>query len=187
MEGVRIEMTIENASRNRRWPGLIVVLVLTSVVLGFGLYSMFLRGKRISVETYPSSFSDRFDAYILSEVRISDCFPLRLEDIADFQWDRVYIFQPYTPDSEIQRSLEMKVQFVPNRIQHNDVYSLLVFVKDGRIVTAVETAIAVVEFRYDGTRVFERANAVFLVRAVTLVDTRGGLHQATYISNLDCP
>jgi hypothetical protein len=187
MKGVRIEMTIENSHRNRRWSGRIVVFVLTSAILGLGLHFMFLRAKRIPVETYPSIFSDRFDAYILSELKISDCFPLRLEDITDFEWDRVYIFHPYTPDSEMQRSLGMKVQFVPNRIQHNDAYNLLVFVKDGRIVTAVETALTVAEFHYDETRVFERANADFRVRPVTLGDTRGGFHEATYISNLDCP
>ena len=65
--------------------------------------------------------------------------PLRLAEATSFEWDRVHVFGPYTPASEIERSLGFRWGGAnDSEISTSDVMALVVFVRDGEVVKAFE-------------------------------------------------
>jgi hypothetical protein len=64
---------------------------------------------------------------------------LSLKDVTDFDWDEVYVFNPYTTHEEIESQLGFKWSD-GDRIDlgSRDDINLLVFVKDNRVVQYLE-------------------------------------------------
>ena len=61
--------------------------------------------------------------------------PLRMADATPFAWERLYVFAPYTPAEEIQRELGFAwPEARRTGIEERDGVTLLVFVKDRRVV-----------------------------------------------------
>jgi hypothetical protein len=61
---------------------------------------------------------------------------LNMMEIISSDWDRMYVFGPYTPESKIQEVLgfELKENF---RIDERDDINLLVFVKDNNVIQLI--------------------------------------------------
>ncbi len=64
---------------------------------------------------------------------------VRLKDLTDFEWDRVYVFTPYTSAEEIRRALGFtQSQRVDTSIEMLDSFNLLVFTNARKVVGYVE-------------------------------------------------
>lgn len=64
---------------------------------------------------------------------------VHLREATEFEWDRVYIFTPYTPVTTIDRALGFKWhQARRTGIQYHDHFNLMVFTKAGDVVGYVE-------------------------------------------------
>jgi hypothetical protein len=65
--------------------------------------------------------------------------PLKLADVTDFAWDRLYVFPPYTPTAAIQRDLGFAWPEADRTgIDERDGVTLLVFVANRHVVRSVE-------------------------------------------------
>lgn len=61
--------------------------------------------------------------------------PLKLSESADFAWDKVHVFAPYTPSEAIQKDLGFAwAEAGRTGIDSRDDITLLVFVKNKRVV-----------------------------------------------------
>lgn len=61
---------------------------------------------------------------------------LVMADLTDFDWQRLYIFAPYTTQKQIDRSLGFEWPD-PEGIELHDTFTLLAFVNDGEVVSYV--------------------------------------------------
>ncbi len=92
---------------------------------------------------------------------------IRLADLTNFGWDKVYIFHPYTPITTIDAELgsaSAEVRHIP--IDMSDSFNLLVFTQDGKVVSYLTYPTHLGEFssRYSvkhGRKGFSRNEAVF--------------------------
>lgn len=59
-----------------------------------------------------------------------------LESITDFNWDRLFIFKPYTPIADIDSTLGFKWEEAHStRIEQSEGVNLLVFVDRGKVIS----------------------------------------------------
>ncbi|RKD25916.1 hypothetical protein BEP19_03020 [Ammoniphilus oxalaticus] len=64
---------------------------------------------------------------------------IEFKEIADFPWDRMFIFPPYTPVETINEELGVSWSKVGSTgIQNRDDINLIVFVKDNKVVRYLE-------------------------------------------------
>jgi len=76
----------------------------------------------------------RLGARIAAEVQRGDGTELRMQDLASFEWTRLYIFRPYSMPEEIER--ELVFTWPEGRLVHmesRDDATLLVFVKGNEV------------------------------------------------------
>jgi hypothetical protein len=60
---------------------------------------------------------------------------ITVRDLTDFRWDELFVFGPYTPIEQIERTLRTPApQLVNNHLERHDTFNLLVFRAAGRIV-----------------------------------------------------
>jgi hypothetical protein len=65
--------------------------------------------------------------------------PFRLASVTSFEWDRVYVFGPYSTPEQIREQLGFDWPAAEDsKIEDADWMNLLVFVRDGRVVHAYE-------------------------------------------------
>jgi len=105
-------------------------------------------------------------ARIAAEVRRGDGTVLRMQDLATFEWTRLYVFPPYSMPEEIDRALGFS--WPEGRLVHmesrNDA-TLLVFVKGGEVQRHVAHKRGQGDFAELGQPGgYSRADAVFRVR-----------------------
>jgi hypothetical protein len=66
----------------------------------------------------------------------------RLSSVTDFEWDRAYVFAPYTPTGKISRELGFEWDGAEDSsIEKSDFVHLLVFVDDGDVALAFDHGI----------------------------------------------
>ena len=64
---------------------------------------------------------------------------VKLQSITTFQWDKFYVFTPYTPIEKIHKTLGFNCpRAVKSGINHRDDINLLVFVKDRKVIQHLE-------------------------------------------------
>lgn len=85
--------------------------------------------------------------------------------IAPFSWTRLYIFAPYTPPDRITAILGFPSPGASGAINRSDFISLLVFVRDGRVVESIEQPRSQGDFAtVHDTAGYARDSAQFVVR-----------------------
>lgn len=94
---------------------------------------------------------------------------LKLEEVTPFDWDKVYLFPPYTPHKIVTQALGNAVD--PRGIRERDDISLLVFTKGEAIIHVAEVSTGFCAFKYPDcfphTKVafgIDRGAAVFRIR-----------------------
>ena len=86
-------------------------------------------------------FSSRFVAEVERKRSRDSAVEIRLKDLTDFTWDRVYIFNPYTPTEKIDKDLG----YIWQSAGHTSIYTLdaiilLVFTNAGKVVFYVSNS-----------------------------------------------
>ncbi|CAN5794839.1 hypothetical protein BH20ACI3_BH20ACI3_06090 [soil metagenome] len=88
----------------------------------------------------------------------------RMRDLTPFEWERVYVIQPYTPPETINQKLGFEWAGAKrSAIQSIDTIRLLVFVKAKKVVAAVEYKVWNGFFKGDGGRGYSIEEATFVV------------------------
>jgi len=60
---------------------------------------------------------------------------IRISDFTDFNWERVFIFEPYTPDAKVEEALKFSYPDVKKfNLSSSDTFWLIVFTKGQRVV-----------------------------------------------------
>jgi hypothetical protein len=88
-----------------------------------------------------------------------------LKDISEFDWDSVFIFPPYTSQSEINQALGYEWKDSQKTgISSDDTINLMVFVEGGEVKRYCRVSRKVADFRLPaGKRSFDRFQARFAV------------------------
>jgi len=92
-------------------------------------------------------------------------------DLTDFDWDKVFVFGPYTSPGTIQSDLGYEwPEATRTNIQESDGIALVVFVRDGRVTEHFSVPRSIADFTdLDRKHVFPREEAVFAVGRLTEV------------------
>jgi hypothetical protein len=63
---------------------------------------------------------------------------VKVRSLTNFQWDKMYVFTPYTPIAEINRTLGFEWEDAASTgIDRRDDINLIVFVNNGKVVTLI--------------------------------------------------
>ncbi|UTE76628.1 hypothetical protein [Rossellomorea sp. KS-H15a] len=74
---------------------------------------------------------------------------IEIHSIADFKWDKAYLFPPYTSQESIEKKLKVEYEDSNNISNRDDIY-LLVFLHEGRVVQYTEINRQKADFTTDG-------------------------------------
>ena len=93
----------------------------------------------INTREQRQKFSGRLAAKVERKWGSDNVVEIRLKDLTDFTWDRVHIFNPYTPTEKIDKDLG----YVWQSAGHTSIYTLdaiilLVFTNKGKVVFYVD-------------------------------------------------
>ncbi len=78
-----------------------------------------------------------FEKSIYSMVKDRTNREIEVNSIADFKWDKAYLFEPYSPEEHIEKQLGVEYDD-PSHISSRDDIYLLVFLKEGKVVQYAE-------------------------------------------------
>lgn len=114
------------------------------LVIGCTLLILFVLGvlyflRYMNAREQRQSFSRKLAAAVEKKRSNDNVVEIRLKDLTDFTWDRVHIFNPYTPTEKIDEDLG----YVWQSAGHTDIYTLdaiilLVFTNNGKVVFYVD-------------------------------------------------
>jgi len=93
---------------------------------------------------------------------------LTISAITDFQWDKLFIFSPYTPVEKIHAQLGHNwAEAEKTHIDSSDTFYLLVFVKDGKVVRYFKLPRTIGDFQgMEARNVFTPGDDEFEVKSV---------------------
>ncbi|OAT81921.1 hypothetical protein A6P54_10435 [Bacillus sp. MKU004] len=57
--------------------------------------------------------------------------------LTDFEWDQAFLFEPYTPEEQMEKELGVEFEDPSNLRSRDDIY-LLVFMDDGKVIQYAE-------------------------------------------------
>ena len=104
----------------------------------FGVAACLAAVAAVLVWTRGSLADEGLARRIESEARKGAGTVVRLDDLTDFAWDRVHVFDPYASQATIDRGLGFAwPEAKRTGIGDSDGVALLVFVKDGSVVRYV--------------------------------------------------
>jgi hypothetical protein len=84
-------------------------------------------------------FKKRLTAAIARKRETTEQVSVNLKELTDFEWDRVYVFTPYTPLEQVNDTLGYIWPHAKSiRIDARDDINLIVFTADGQVVDYVE-------------------------------------------------
>ena len=84
----------------------------------------------------------------INEQRKTNSATVRLKDVTDFEWDKIYVFPPYTTVKEIHTALGYDWEEATNTgIEMFDSYNLLVFTRLGKVVGYLKYPLNLGDFR----------------------------------------
>jgi hypothetical protein len=78
-----------------------------------------------------------FEKSIYSMVKDDNNREIEVDSIADFKWDKAYLFEPYSPEEHIEKQLGVEYDDPSNISSRDDIY-LLVFLHEGKVVQYAE-------------------------------------------------
>lgn len=78
-----------------------------------------------------------FEKSIYSMVKDDNNREIEVDSIADFKWDKAYLFEPYSPEEHIEKQLGVKYDDPSNISSRDDIY-LIVFLHEGKVVQYAE-------------------------------------------------
>jgi hypothetical protein len=113
---------------------------------------------------FPNTLGDS----ICRAVKSRPADPIKLADVAAFDWDKVYILGPYTNSQDTTKLLGFEWKGVHRTgIVHSDGFEVLVFVKSGQVVEWLRHPRGCGDFEYSKERkqnfVLSRNEALFSV------------------------
>ncbi len=101
---------------------------------------------------------------LISTVKQGSGTVFRMRDLTPFEWERVYVIQPYTPPETINQKLGFEWAGAKrSAIQSIDTIRLLVFVKGKEVVADVEYKVWNGVFEGDQGRGYSVEEATFVV------------------------
>ena len=107
------------------------VAVFVCVVIAGAWAASWVLGVRV--------WRDSVSRRIAERVASDDGRPIDLTELADFDWDRVYCFDCYSGQGEIEKRLGFKWPGLGgSEIEMSEGVTLIVFVKDGRVVRSFD-------------------------------------------------
>ncbi len=62
---------------------------------------------------------------------------IKVRSLTDFTWDRAFLFEPYTPQEQIEKQLDVEFEDPSNISRRDDIY-LLVFLRDEEVIQYAE-------------------------------------------------
>ncbi|PFA69128.1 hypothetical protein CN378_04410 [Bacillus sp. AFS015802] len=78
-----------------------------------------------------------FEKSVYSMVKDRNNREIEVNSIADFKWDKAYLFEPYSPEEHIEKQLGVEYEDRSNISSRDDIY-LLVFLNEGKAVQYAE-------------------------------------------------
>ncbi|WGG44518.1 hypothetical protein [Rossellomorea sp. DA94] len=93
--------------------------------------------------------NETFENDLSSTVKNQQNKEIEIHSIADFKWDKAYLFPPYTPQMSIERKLGIEYDD-PSNISNRDEIYLFVFLHEGRVVQYAEIKRHKADFTMDG-------------------------------------
>ncbi|CAN7289421.1 hypothetical protein [Rossellomorea sp. LjRoot5] len=78
-----------------------------------------------------------FEKSIYSMVKDHNNREIEVNSIADFKWDKAYLFEPYSPEEHIEKQLGVEFNDPSNISSRDDIY-LLVFLHEGIVTQYAE-------------------------------------------------
>jgi hypothetical protein len=81
--------------------------------------------------------NETFENALFSLVENQQNKEIEIHSIADFKWDKAYLFQPYTTQANIEKKLGVEYKDPSNINSSDDIY-LLVFLNEGKVVQYAE-------------------------------------------------
>ena len=75
-----------------------------------------------------------FEKSIYSMVKDQNNKYIKVKSIADFKWDKAYLFEPYTPQELIEKQLGVEYDDPSNISSRDDIY-LIIFLKYSYTIT----------------------------------------------------
>ncbi|MGF3104021.1 hypothetical protein [Rossellomorea sp. DUT-2] len=70
-------------------------------------------------------------------VKDQDNKVIKVKSLADFKWDKAYLFEPYTPEEHIEKQLGVEFEDPSNIRSRDDIY-LMVFLNEDKVVQYAE-------------------------------------------------
>ena len=94
---------------------------------------------------------------------------LTISSVTEFQWDKLFIFGPYTPEKKIHEQLGYNwAEAEKTHIDSSDTFHLLVFVNNGKVVRYFKLPRTIGDFQGIETyNVFTPGNDEFEVKSVS--------------------
>lgn len=88
---------------------------------------------------------------------------LKMDSVNSGQWDKMFLFPPYTPERDIETALKSKLpsSISDSRISERDDVNLLVFMNGGDVQMAVAVARSSVDFSFPIPQPLSRDRAQF--------------------------
>ncbi len=135
---------------------------------GFGLATAFCLLLLLLCLGACSSKEDRFVKRLNAAVQAAKDRPpatIKISDCTDFDWDRLYVFGPYTPPKAIEKDIGYKWRGSRNdRLESTKGINLLVFVRQDRVTESFEVPRFTDFMDLAKKHIFSKVDAVFHVR-----------------------
>ncbi|MBU9711518.1 hypothetical protein [Evansella tamaricis] len=116
-----------------------LLLYLSMIIILFGCSA--------SLEMKKSFVDKRADEFVVSEEENKVDF----NALTDFNWDKAYVFTPYTPVDQISETLGEEWNH-STAISYLDTINLIIFMEDGEVVKYVELSRLYGDFSQDVVR-----------------------------------
>jgi hypothetical protein len=121
----------------------------------------------LTVYAKPDDFIKSFERSAQATVGNTNS-TLNISAVTDFQWDKLFIFGPYTPLEKIYMQLGYKwTEAEKTHIDSSDTFYTIVFVKNGKVIRYYNLSRTIGDFQsIDVHNMFTPENAEFEVKSV---------------------
>ena len=86
-----------------------------------------------------SDLQQKLSAAIEKKGQSGEQVVIQMKSLTDFEWDRFYVFDPYSSDDEVRDTLGFDTTIMAHsRIKHTDTHNLLVFVQNKQVEVFID-------------------------------------------------
>ena len=87
----------------------------------------------------PDDLQPKLSAAIEKKRQNNQPVVIQIKSFTDFEWDKFYVFNPYTSAEEVRETLGFDTTLASHsRIKDNDSHNLLVFVRDDQVAAFID-------------------------------------------------